>query len=510
MLGPPKPRRLAEPVAVSLDALVPRDHFYRHLEAQLDLGFVRDWAKECYADRGRPSIDPIVFFKLQLVMFFEGIRSERKLVETASLHLAHRWYLGYALDEPLPDHSSLTRIRQRLGVQVFARFFERVVDLCQAAGLVWGKELYFDATKVEANAGIPSLVPRFYHEAKAHVAGLFADEVAEATGDDQRPAAAGDLPPGIARLPNEPAVGSRPASDPPWKLLEERRLDPKRPPSGSYRRTTDFRVSPTDPDAAPMQTRNGTALGYLDHYVVDGGTHRVVLAALVTPADVMENVPMRDLLWRVRFRRKLRPRQVTGDTTYGTTENIVAIEGAGIRAYVPLPDFDARTPFFGKGEFAYGAERDEYRCPQGHPLRRLKTKYTEQEVVYRAAAATCNACPVKAACTASDRGRSVHRSFFADYLDKVRGYHATEAYKKAMRKRQVWVEPLFAEAKEWHGLRRLRLRGLENANIQGLLVAAGQNLKRFLAATGWGRRHAPCGCLLALPRPPQPSAAVYG
>lgn len=63
-----------------------------------------------------------------------------------------------------------------------------------------------------------------------------------------------------------------------------------------------------------------------------------------------------------------------------------------------------------------------------------------------------------------------------------------------------WVEPLFAEAKEWHGLRRLRLRGLMNANIQGLLIATGQNLKRFLAASGWGRRHAPCGSLVGLPR----------
>jgi transposase len=86
-------------------------------------------------------------------MFFEGIRSERQLIETASMNLAHRWYLGYALDEPLPDHSSLTRIRQRLGVDVFQRFFEKVVDLCQAVGLVWGRELYVDATKVEANAG---------------------------------------------------------------------------------------------------------------------------------------------------------------------------------------------------------------------------------------------------------------------------------------------------------------------------------------------------------------------
>ncbi len=74
MLGPAKPRRLNEPIAVSLEALVPTDNFYRHLEATLDLGFVRDWTRELYAERGRPSIDPVIFFKLQLITFFEGIR----------------------------------------------------------------------------------------------------------------------------------------------------------------------------------------------------------------------------------------------------------------------------------------------------------------------------------------------------------------------------------------------------------------------------------------------------
>ena len=136
MFGPAKPRRLDQPLAVSIEDLVPRDNFYRHLEAKLDLSFVRDWSRALYAERGRPSIDPVVFFKLQLVMFFESIRSERQLIATPSLNLAHRWYLGYALDEALPDHSSLSRIRQRLGVEVFQRFFEQVVDLCQEVGLV--------------------------------------------------------------------------------------------------------------------------------------------------------------------------------------------------------------------------------------------------------------------------------------------------------------------------------------------------------------------------------------
>jgi Transposase DDE domain len=108
-------------------------------------------------------------------------------------------------------------------------------------------------------------------------------------------------------------------------------------------------------------------------------------------------------------------------------------------------------------------------------------------------AGSYNACPVKAECTDSAHGRTILRPFLAEYLDLVRAYHETPAYEKAMRKRQVWVEPLFCEAKDWHGLRRFRLRGLDNANIEGLMVAAGQNLKRLLKKWGWGRRPWPTG-----------------
>ena len=92
----------------------------------------------------------------------------------------------------------------------------------------------------------------------------------------------------------------------------------------------------------------------------------------------------------------------------------------------------------------------------------------------------------------------------------MRAYHTTAAYQKAMRKRAVWVEPLFGEAKQWHGLRRFRLRGLSKVNGEALLTATGQNLKRLLAATGWGRRHAPCGSLVTLPKQPLRLATVCG
>src|SRR5260370_15059716 len=129
-------------IHLSLEELVPQDHFYRHLEKSLDLSFVRELVQQTYACKGRPSIDPVVFFKLQLVMFFEGIRSERHLMRQAADRLSILWYLGYDLGEPLPAHSSLTRIRERYGVEIFRRFFDQIVEQCQQAGLVWGKEPY--------------------------------------------------------------------------------------------------------------------------------------------------------------------------------------------------------------------------------------------------------------------------------------------------------------------------------------------------------------------------------
>ncbi len=135
MLGS-KARDFAPIVNVSLEALVPQDHFYRHLERTLELTFVRDLVQPYYAAGRHPSVDPVVFFKLQLIMFFEGIRSERQLMRVAADRLSLRWYLGYDLHEALPNHSSLTRIRDRYGVTIFRRFFDCIVDQCQQAGLV--------------------------------------------------------------------------------------------------------------------------------------------------------------------------------------------------------------------------------------------------------------------------------------------------------------------------------------------------------------------------------------
>ena len=490
----------------NLEALLPADNFYRRLEERLDLSFVRDLVRDRYEEMGRPSIDPVVFFKLHLIAFFDGITSERRLMETAQLNLAHRWYLGYDLDEPLPDHSSLSKIRSRYGLEAFHGFFERIVELCMEAGLVEGEELYLDATKVDANASVHTMRTRFsVVAAREHVEKVFAENPAP-----EEPVPTLTEAPPVAPAPElrkapepaEPTEPERQEQPPPFVSLVEAYRHGRRSSlrKNRYVRRSDSRYSPSDPDASLMKSAPGTRarLGYHDHYIVDGGKARIILTALVTPASVMENSPMLDLVRRARFRWGLRPRQATGDTTYGTIENIKGLEDDGIRAFVPLPDFSQRTGYLPAEAFTYDAVNDRYICPQGQELRLRVRRYSDNVFIYQAKGAVCNACPIKGQCTASANGRHVFRPFDQAYIDRVKGYRQLPAYERALRKRKVWLEPLFGEAKVLHGLRRFRLRGLHKANIEGLMIAAGQNLKRLLNHQGTGRWPTPASLALLL------------
>jgi transposase len=255
-----KQRGFASLVKVSLEDLVPADHFYRYLERTLNLSFVRELVHETYAGMGRPSIDPVVFFKLQLVMFLEGIRSERQLMRHAADRLSVRWYLGYDLNEPLPDHSSLTKIRTRYGVEVFRRFFEAIVEQCQQEKLVWGKELYIDSTQVNANADLDSLAPRFAVEAREaiqqHLATLFATEQEDQPSSispkkEAEPEQPTPLPVLLSEEQSEERASENAARHD-W-IAEDGRQ--QREVHGHDLRTSDFKVSTTDPDATPMRLK---------------------------------------------------------------------------------------------------------------------------------------------------------------------------------------------------------------------------------------------------------------
>ena len=209
---------------------------------------------------------------------------------------------------------------------------------------------------------------------------------------------------------------------------------------------------------------------------------------------------MLDLLWRSSFRWKIAPRQVTDDTAYGTVENIAAVERAGIRAYVPLTGAGKARPYFSKEEFAYDPELNIYQCPAGEILRPKTFTTTRNQLIYKTEPGTCTSCSMRPQCI-DNTGRQLLRHRDERYVDRVKSYRGTFPYEKALRKRRVWVEPLFGEAKDWHGLRRFRLRRLEKVNIEALLIASGQNIKRLVAARGRGPRK--LGQAVAL-RPPDP------
>jgi transposase len=288
-----KQRYFAPLIHVSLEELVPVDHFYRHLDRTLDLSFVREFVHETYAGGGRPSIDPVVFFKLQLVMFFEDFRSERLLMRHAADRLSVMWYLGYDLGEPLPDHSSLTRIRTRYGIEVFRRFFERIVEQCQQAGLVWGRELYIDGTRGQANASKDSLKPRFFVE--AHLGNLFSSKAEEGAKEteqsvtqeqavSQEPGEQEEMPVPVqlpTSLAQQEQLAYQNAQRHDW--IAQLGAQDRRVTSRGYQRMADSLVSTTDPDATLMETKSGAAMGYRTHYGVDGGKARVIVGVLVTP-----------------------------------------------------------------------------------------------------------------------------------------------------------------------------------------------------------------------------------
>jgi len=228
-------------------------------------------------------------------------------------------------------------------LEVFRRFFDAIVEQCAAAGLVWGRELYIDATKVVANASVDSITPRFAVAARAHVDDLFAQDadalgppgpipdtaalpvplalgplsdedaadLATATAADLATATAADLATATAA---DLATATAARHD--W-IAEAGRQD-RSYADPRYLRTGDLAVSTTDPDATHLRQRDGVRLGYQAHYLVDGGKARIILGTLVTPAEVPEDWPAADLAWRARFRWRLWPQQATGDKAYGT------------------------------------------------------------------------------------------------------------------------------------------------------------------------------------------------
>ena len=139
---------------VTLESLMPQEHFLRDLDLLIDFDFIYDKVADLYSNTGRPSVDPVVLIKMLLIGYIYGIDSERRLEQEITVNIAYRWFLGIDLDERVPDHSTISQLRRRKfdGTTLFRDIFDEVVRKCIEAGLIDGKLLLTDSTHIRANA----------------------------------------------------------------------------------------------------------------------------------------------------------------------------------------------------------------------------------------------------------------------------------------------------------------------------------------------------------------------
>jgi transposase len=386
----------------SLDELVPQDHPLRRLEQVLDLSFVHDAVRDRYCqDNGRPSIDPEVVMRLFILQAVEGIPYVRELMRQVQVNLAYRWFIGYRMDEALPDHSTLSKALDRFGDEIFNQLFQRSIAQCRDSGLIGGKVLHLDATLIRADI-------------------------------------------------DKTKVG-KPGS--------------------------------SDPDARYGYKKGEP--GYKQQTVADGKS-RVVVDVSVTPADRPEHDSAVESVERAITHLDQVPEAVCADAAYASGHNRAALEERGVRLISPPPKPITYTgrDYFTTEDFDYDADRDVFICPAGRTLKCVGVvKERPHQKRYRALRTDCRVCSLKARCTVTDQ-RTLKVSEHHAALVRLRADAKTESFRRLYRARSPVIEGIFAEAKQWHGLRRAWRRGLSNMLIQSLLTAAVLNLKRLMAASG--------------------------
>jgi transposase len=327
--------------------------FYSALEKVLVAGdfdrFVEDLCAEHYAKRqGRPSIPPGLYFRMLLVGYFEGITSQRGIAWRCQDSLSIRDFLGLGPTERSPDHSSMTVIRKRLPFEIFEAVFRFVLECAQEHGLLKGKTVAVDATFLEANAAMKSIVRR---------------DTGENWGEY------------IKRLAEEEGV-ENPSDD------DARRLDRKRKKSVS---NEDWE-SKTDPDSRIAKMKDGrTHLAYKAEHAVDLDTDLVVAASVYradhsdyeslanTLDDANENLAVVD--------DEIAIEEAVMDKGYHAVDTLVACAQREIRTYIPERRASGRRKWKGKpaaSEHAFRANRRRIRGPRNAALQRRRSEFAER------------------------------------------------------------------------------------------------------------------------------------
>ena len=445
---------------VTIEDLMPREHFLRKLEAALDLSFVYEETAPLYSKKyGRPPIDPVVIVKYLLVGFLYGIPSKRQIEQRIQTDIALRWYLGLDLFDRVPDHSTISQLRRRKPSfrKVFRRLFKEVVRQYIEKGLVSGRVIGTDSTHVRANASRASEeLVEVVEEAGVYWEKL---DAYEEEGLEQLAAQTG-------------------------KRRKKRTKQIKRD-----NRRTHKRISRTDPEAGHMK-RPGKPEGphYLSHQAVDSD-YGIIVGQTVTAGDVNDSVPFLGLIEHIH--ENVVPIQTaTADAAYDFPLAHRALGELGIGFFVRPQKTAARVSVqFTRDDFCRDVNRDMYLCPIGKELclRRLARSASGLFWEYQADKRDCALCSLRGKCLreSDKRGaRKVSVSYFAADRQRSLERRSSPEYREALKLRQVWCEGSFSAQKREHNLARVLRRGLEAAEDHCLLSATALNLKRMIKYAG--------------------------
>ena len=423
---------------LNLDQRVPKDHILRKVAKHIDFDFIYKEVRDDYGTNGNVSVPPPVLLKMMLLLVFYNVRSERELMGTIPVRLDWLWFLGYDLDDEIPNHSVLSKARARWGVEAFKTFFENIVWQCVQAGLVDGSKIFTDASLVHADASNNSVVNqeslkrylnKSYHEME--------------------------------------------------KRLEDSNNfslhDPGKQGSANRKH-----ISTTDPDASAVRMGTGRSkLRYKIHRAVDEKAE-VITATEVTAGEVNEAHRLTPLIDQHQRCTGKTVQTAVADSKYGTIDNYLACSDRGVTPHFESLDkghrgSGRRQGIFEPSQFVYNPDEDLFVCPAGERLEPRKFKKKRNHFEYSLPAKVCNKCVLKAQCTRSKQGRTIKRHIRQDELDQMLFQSEGPQAKRDISKRQHLMERSFARSKRY-GYQRARWRRLWRVQIQEYLTATIQNM----------------------------------
>lgn len=428
---------------LNLEKRIRRDHPLRAIEKCVNFDFVYNEVKDRYGQNGNVSVPPPVILKMMLLLILYNVRSERELMDTIPERLDWMWFLGYDLDNDIPNHSVLSKARARWGVNVFQSFFERIVSQCALAGLVDGTKLFMDSSDVRADASNNSVVNQ--HDIKRYLKDSYRRFEKRLEYENSKPA------------------------------------DDDFPKSGS---ANSKYFSTTDPDASVHRQGGGRSrLMYKVHRSVDD-RHEIITATEVTSGSVNEAHLLGALMDQHEKTTGIKPLTCVADSKYGTIENYLNCCERNIN-----PHFESfekahrgsgrQKGIFAKEEFVYRADTDTFICPQGEELSRRRFNNQRQQWEYGAPIAVCKECSFFSQCTKSKAGRSLKRHLRQDDLDKMYSLADSRESKRDIKRRQHLMERTFARGSRY-GFKRARWRRRWRVKIQELVTATIQNILVYI------------------------------